>query len=408
MIFFLRIDEEKEVQAKPQLLIVRNSHVASEHRVCSALQKRGGTMSLMKKSVVIGLVVLGVLGLFLAVSQKTMVEAADVAVIEAKVVPAAKIPTFDATAYIAGHGGHLAILNMNTMKPPTDIEKDRIVLSEAGSEMEGKIAGMSFEEVKKAGGSHGQTMMMEGGKKVLVAGTLAGNVYKIDLATGKKEGPFKVGEKFCGAIAGPDGNVYFEDMADGNVYVWDSKTLKTVDKMPVGKAVCGIQWTKNLGKAYITDMPLGVVYVYDWKTKKEIKQISSPEMTFLHQARMTPDGKYLWVSAPNEFDPGLKPGTHKSQVIVIDTATDTIAQRIVLPDDVRPHDFAFTADGKYAFLSSRTYGDDSTLNIMEMKTHNIVGKVSLCASCHKAAGVEVKIDKGSPLLCGIEIDWHKK
>ncbi len=207
-------------------------------------------MSLMKKSVVIGLVVLGVLGLFLAVSQKTMVEAADVQVIEAKVVPAAKIPTFDATAYIAGHGGHLAILNMNTMKPPMDIEKDRIVLSEAGSEMEGKIAGMSFEEVKKAGGSHGQTLMMEGGKKVLVAGTLAGNVYKIDLATGKKEGPFKVGEKFCGAIAGPDGNVYFEDMADGNVYVWDSKTLKTVDKMPVGKAVCGIQWTKNAKGIY--------------------------------------------------------------------------------------------------------------------------------------------------------------
>jgi len=144
-------------------------------------------MSLMKKSVVIGLVVLGVFGLFLAASQKAMVEAADVQVIEAKVVPAAKIPTFDATAYIAGHGGHLAILNMNTMKPPTDIEKDRIVLAEAGSEMEGKIAGMSFEEVKKAGGSHGQAMMMEGGKKVLVAGTLAGNVYKIDLATGKKE-----------------------------------------------------------------------------------------------------------------------------------------------------------------------------------------------------------------------------
>ncbi len=82
-------------------------------------------------------------------------------------------------------------------------------------------------------------------------------------------------------------------------------------------------------------MPPGIVYVYDWKTKKEIKQITSPEMTFLHQARMTPDGKHLWVSAPNEFDPGLKPGTHKSQVIVIDTATDTIVKRIVLPDDVQ-------------------------------------------------------------------------
>jgi DNA-binding beta-propeller fold protein YncE len=327
-------------------------------------------------------------------------------VIEAKVVTAAKAPTFNATAYIAGHGGHLAIIDMKTMKPPMDMEKGRIVLSEAGSEMEGKIAGMSFEEVKKSGGSHGQALVTEKGKKVLVAGTLAGDVYKVDVATGKKEGPFKVGEKFCGAIVGPDGKIYFEDMANGNVYVWDSATLKTVDKMPVGKAVCGIQWTKNAEKAYITDMPTGVVYVYDWKKKKEIKQITSPEMTFIHQARMTPDKKYLWVSAPNEFDPGLKPGTHKSQVIIIDTKTDEIVKRIVLPDNIRPHDFAFTKDGKYGFLSSRTYGDDSTLNVVDMKTYNIVESVSACAGCHKAAGIEVKIDKGSPLLCGIEIDWH--
>ncbi|HXW69403.1 MAG TPA: YncE family protein [Dissulfurispiraceae bacterium] len=325
--------------------------------------------------------------------------------IEAKVVKPEDV-TFNGIAYIAGHGGHLAIIDMRTMKPPTDVEKDRIVLTEAGSEMEGKIAGMSFEEVKKAGGSHGQALVTEEGKKMLVAGTLDGNVYKIDLSTGKKEGPIKVGEKFCGAILGPDGNIYFEDMANGNVYTWDAKTLKTVEKMPVGKAVCGIQWTKNLDKAYITDMPTGIVYVYNWKTKKEIKQISSPEMTFIHQTRMTPDGKYLWVSAPNEFDPGLKPGTHKSQVIVIDTTKDEIIKRIILPDNVRPHDFAFTKDGKYAFLTSRTYGDDSQLDVMDLRNANIVRQVSACASCHKANGVEVKIDKGSPLLCGLDIDWH--
>ncbi len=360
-----------------------------------------------KKSVVIGFAVLGVLALIVGMSMWASVEAADVKVVEAKITPAKTPPTFNATAYIAGHGGHLAIINMKTMKAPTDIEKDRIVLTEAGSEMEGKVAGMSFEEVKKAGGSHGQVLVSEKGKKVLVASTLDGNVYKIDLATGKKEGPFKVGEKFCGTILGPDGNIYLEDMANGNVYVWDSKTLKTVDKMPVGKAVCGIQWTKNNKKAYITDMPTGIVYVYDWTKKKEIKQIKSPEMTFIHQARMTPDGKYLWVSAPNEFGPGLTARSAHSQVIVIDTNTDAIVKRIVLPDNIDPHDFAFTSDGKYAFLSSRTYGDDSTLNVMDMKTDNIVETVSACKSCHQPAGVEVKIDKGSPLLCGIEIDWHK-
>jgi DNA-binding beta-propeller fold protein YncE len=364
----------------------------------------------MKKIVLIGLAVISVFGLYLGLSQRAAVEAADVAVVVAKEVPAAKIPTFNATAYIAGHGGHVAIIDMKTMKAPTDVEKERIVLAEAGSEMEGKIAGMSFEEVKKAGGSHGQAFVTEKGKKILVASTLAGDVYKVDVSTGKKEGPFKVGEKFCGTILGPDGNIYLEDMANGNVYVWDSKTMKTVDKMPVGKAVCGIQWTTDNKKAYISDMPTGIVYVYDWKTKKEIKQITSPEMTFIHQIRMTPDKKQLWVSAPNEFKSGkegLEGGTAKSQVIVIDTKTDKIIKYIVLPDNIRSHDFAFTKDGKYAFLSSRTYGDDSTLNVMDMKNYNLIGTVSACKGCHKASGVEVKIDKGSPLLCGIEIDWHK-
>ncbi len=360
----------------------------------------------MKKIVLVCLIVVSVFGLFLGLSHKAVVEAADVAVIEAKEAPAAKMPTFSATAYIVGHGGHLAIIDMKTMKAPMDVMKDRIILAEAGSEMEGKVAGMTMEQVKKAGGSHGQTLVTEKGKKVLVASTLAGNVYKIDLATGKKEGPFQVGEKFCGTILGADGNIYLEDMANGNVYVWDSKTLKTVDKMPVGKAVCGIQWTKDQKKAYISDMPTGIVYVYDWKTKKEIKQISSPEMTFIHQIRMTPDGKQLWVSAPNEFGPGLTERSKKSQVIIIDTAKDAIVKRIVLPGTINPHDFAFTKDGKYAFLSSRLYTDDSSLNVMDMKTYNIVGSVSACAGCHKASGVEVKIDKGSPLLCGIEIDWQ--
>src|SRR5512143_4342506 len=124
----------------------------------------------MRKYSLISLIVVSVFGLYLGFSNKATVEAADVKVIEVKEAPAAKIPTFDATAYIAGHGGHLAILNMKTMKAPTDVEKDRIVLSEAGSEMEGKIAGMSFEEVKKSGGSHGQALVSEKGKKVLVAG----------------------------------------------------------------------------------------------------------------------------------------------------------------------------------------------------------------------------------------------
>ncbi|NTV13959.1 MAG: hypothetical protein HGA96_08545 [Desulfobulbaceae bacterium] len=361
----------------------------------------------MKQSISLMALSMAALSTAILTGPITNAQAADAVAVEKS--PAVELktgPTFNAVAYIAGHGGHLAIIDLRTLKPPVDVVKDRIVLTEAGSEMEGKIAGMDFEKVKKSGGSHGQVLTHEGDKKYLVAGTLGGDVYKIDMATGKKEGPVKVGEKFCGAIKGPNGNIYFEDMANGKVYEFDSVKMKTVDAMPAGMAVCGIQWTKNNKTAYITDMPAGKVYVYDWATKKKTKEITSPEMTFIHQARMTPDGKELWVSAPNEYDAGLKPATHRSQVIIIDTEKNEIVKRVLMPKGISPHDFAFSADGKYAFLSSRTYGNDSVLNIVERKDFTMVSQVSACYGCHKANEVEVEMDNASPLLCGIEIDWN--
>jgi DNA-binding beta-propeller fold protein YncE len=334
-------------------------------------------MSVIKRSVMLASILLGVAGSALAAEG------------------------LKGTAYIAGHGGHLAVVDLATLKPPMDPDKDRVVITEAGSEMEGKVAGMDFEEVKKGGGSHGSAFV--GGK--LYVGLLNGKVVKYDPKTGKKSNPVAVGKKFCDAVVGPDGNIYFEDMADGNVYIFDPKGMKAVDKLPVGKAVCGIAWTKGLDKAYVSDMPQGIVYVIDWKTKKTIKEIKDASMTFLHQVRMAPDKKTLWVAAANEYGPGLAARTQKPQIVLIDTKTDTITERLVLPDDVNVHDVKFSPSGKTVLISARTYGEDSVLALMDAKTHQIEKRVSLCAGCHKDAGVKVTIDKGSPLLCGMALAW---
>jgi len=349
-------------------------------------------MSLIKKSLVVGLLVLGIFALVVGMADKSANAAGE------------WVDTMHGTAYIAGHGGHLAIIDLATLNPPTDIEKDRIVITEAGSEMEGKIAGMDFATVKKAGGSHGSALV---GRKLFV-GLLNGSVVEYDLNTGKKSAPMQVGKKFCDAVAGPNGDIYLEDMADGHVYVFDPKGMKTVDSIPVGAAVCGIQWVKGNEKAYVSDMPQGKIFVVDWKTKKVIKDISDPEMTFIHQIRLTNDGKQLWVAAANEFDPGLKPGTHKPQIVVIDTKTDKVVDHIVLPDTIKSHDVKFTPDGKLALITGRDYiNKDGVLAIMDVKTHKIEKTVSLCSSCHKPNGIAVTIDYGAPLLCGMAIDWKK-
>jgi DNA-binding beta-propeller fold protein YncE len=187
--------------------------------------------------------------------------------------------------------------------------------------------------------------------------------------------------------------------------------MKLVDKMPMGAALCGIAWTKNNEKAYISDMPLGIVYIVDWKTKKKIGEIKDEAMTFIHQIKMAPDGQHLWVTAPNEFgpqgpgQPNLGPRSQKPQIVIIDTNTDKVVEKIVLPDDVNLHDVEFSPDGKTALLPARTYGNDSVLAVMDMATKKITNRVSLCLACHKKNGVEVTMDNKSPLLCGIVVDW---
>ncbi len=362
------------------------------------MKKKGGGNEggIKMKKVLLAVAALALIagGYFLASSHTTPAQAAE-----------KSMPKLHGIAFISGEGGHIAMVNLATMKSPTDVEKDRIVITEAGSEMEGKIAGMTMEQAKKGGGMHGAALV--GGK--LYAGLLDGNVVVYDLKTGKKSAPIKVGQKFCDAVVGPDGkHIYFEDMANGHVYEWDYKTMKTVDEFPIGAAVCGIQWVNNGRKAYVSDMPTGIIYVLDWKTKKVIKKITDPQMTFIHQIHLTPNGRQLWVSAPNEYDPGLKPPTHKSQIVVIDTRTDKVIDHIVLPPHRYSHDLAFSPDGKWVLIPARTYQKDSRLMIMNEKTHAIVEDISVCESCHKPNGIEVKMAEGHPNLCGITVAWGMK
>ncbi|MGA2193436.1 MAG: cytochrome D1 domain-containing protein, partial [Nitrospirota bacterium] len=207
------------------------------------------------------------------------------------------------------------------------------------------------------------------------------------------------------------GDIYYEDMANGNVYMFDPVQGKTADVLPVGKAVCGIGWDKGDKNAFVSDMVQGKVFVIDWKTKKIVNTIDDVG-TFIHQGRTNPSRTEFWVTAANEFK-DLKPyavaGKGNSEIVIIDMKKQKVKSRINLSgDQAFAHDLAFTPDGKYALVTARTYADDSILMTIDAKTHKILGETSLCKKCHQAAGVKVTIDNGSPLLCGIAVDWTAK
>lgn len=316
-------------------------------------------------------------------------------------VSMAAAPALKGTAYIAGHGGHLAVLDLASG------DLTRIVITGAGGEIAGVIAGMVLDPSAKeaGGGTHGQALV---GRNLYV-GLLNGKVMKYNLDTEELKDLGQVGKKFCGAVAGPDGNVYYEDMADGNVYAFSPSKEKAADVIPVGKAVCGIGWGKDNKKAFVSDMVMGSVFVLDWAGNKRTVNVIKGVGTFIHQLRQTPDQSQVWVTAANEFkdlQPYAVAGKGKAEVVIIDTEKEEIVSRIDLTEEgAFPHDLAFTPDGKYALVTARTYADDSVMLTIDTKSHEILKETSLCKGCHEAAGIKVTIDQGSPLLCGISVDW---
>jgi DNA-binding beta-propeller fold protein YncE len=309
-------------------------------------------------------------------------------------------PNLKGIAYIATEGGHIVRLDLATKKIK------RIKITEAGSEMEGVIAGGTMEKVKKGGGTHGAVLSAD--REKLYVGLLNGTLVTYEFATKKKSEPIKVGQKFCDLQWGPKkGYLYINDMADGNIYVWDTRTNTLVEKIPVSKSLCGIQWSKDSKYVYLSDMVLGVVQVMDWSSKEIVKKI--PVGTFIHQLQITPDSKELWVGAPNEFKEG-KPysvaGKGPSEVVIIDTTTNKIKDRITMTDRY-VHDIEFSPDGKYALLNARTYRDDSVLLIYDTLKREKLDEISLCKNCHEMNDVELTVAP-SPNLCGLDVDWEPK
>lgn len=308
-------------------------------------------------------------------------------------------PDLKGIAYIATEGGHVVRFNL------ANKEIKRLKITQAGSEMEGKIAGQAMGSVEKGGGMHEVALSPD--KKKLYVGLLNGRMVTYDFATGKVSHPIPVGKKFCGMEWNSDGYLYLGDMADGSLYAWDPRANQMANKIPVSKAICGIQWSKDGKYAYLSDMVLGTVEVLDWSSKKIVKKIKIG--TFVHQVHLTPDGRELWVTAPNEFK-DLKPysvaGKGPSEVVILDTATHEIKGRISMGNRY-PHDIEFSPDGKYALVTARAYTDDSVLLVYDARKREKLEESSLCRSCHQMNDAKMTVAK-SPNLCGITVDWSPK
>lgn len=289
-------------------------------------------------------------------------------------------------AYVQGHGGHIAVLNLAN----------------------GNIA--RYEHGKP---SDAVTLSKDG--KTLYAFSLDGYAKQINVDTGKQTDWTKLGKEHCGSHIAPDGTIWVSDMKDGNVYVYDPKTRKLVDHFPVSKSICGIDFSKDGKTAYISDMPGGFINILDVKTKKVVGKITGAG-NFIHRSRVTPDGTELWQSDGEELVGGkaigvgyAANGASPGGVSIIDLKSGKVVDFVLTGGN--PHGVDFTPDGKYALIAVRQMPeqDDSALMVVNTKTRRLVKVYSACKSCHGVEDIEIPKDKdgGHPFLCGVDVDWNR-
>ncbi|MEO5356975.1 MAG: hypothetical protein H7844_06720 [Nitrospirae bacterium YQR-1] len=303
------------------------------------------------------------------------------------VMASAEDVKFEGIAYIQGHGGHIAVLDLAT----------------------GDVARYTH-------GKPSDALILSKDAKTIITFSLDGHSMEIDIASGKMSEWQKLGKKHCGSAYAPDGTIWVSDMADGNVYIYDPKTKKLVDSFNVSKSICGITFSKDGKIAYVTDMPGAFISIVDVASKKVTGKISGVG-TFLHRSRLNPAGTEIWQSDGAELkggkpsgvgytDAGGIPGT----VQIVDVKTNKVVDSVLIGGN--PHDVEFSPDGKYALVVTRQLPevDDSAVVIVDTKTKRVVKQYSACKKCHGALGVMIpkEKDSGRPYLCAIEVNWKEK
>jgi len=173
------------------------------------------------------------------------------------------------------------------------------------------------------------------------------DVSIIDVNQYKVTGKVKVAGIPRGMVTTADDKfLYVCIFSSGEIQKIDIASMKIVKtmKFPKGaKRHILLDKAKNL--LYVSDMYRGSIYVINPVDDKVIKEI--PVDSKLNTAKLTPDGKYLFVSSrgPNNPETYLKKGPKFGKVFVIDTATLEIVEWIWGRN--QPTGLDISPDGKY-------------------------------------------------------------
>ena len=170
---------------------------------------------------------------------------------------------------------------------------------------------------------------------------------------------------------GPDDKLYLAGKNPGDegaIYMLDPSNDKTVT--PVlsfsDMVISGITWSQDGSRCYIAgNGPSGSrLAVMKWPFSMKIDEVIAVPAQEVNEVVLSPDGLFVFVLA-------------QGQIVSIDAVGMTVTG-ILKPSpepDEDYYDTAFSADGKYMFVTGAAPGKDGTLYVVDISSNTVVHTV---------------------------------
>jgi len=187
------------------------------------------------------------------------------------------------------------------------------------------------------------------GRELYVACEASDTVIVVDVAGRQKIAEIAVGGQPADVTFSADGGrAYVTNRLDDSLSVIDARTRQVVRTIPVGDEPHGVladPWGKNL---YVLNASEDRISVIDAETLVETKRLAANRSPW--SLAMSPDGKRIAVT--NTLSRFVPPRTASmSEVTLIDTASATVEERIVVPAANLMQGVAWHPSGEFALTT---------------------------------------------------------
>ena len=218
------------------------------------------------------------------------------------------------------------------------------------------------------------------------------NVTVVDTASYAVAGTIPIPTHYLGAgnlaLNPVSGDIYVVDWYGGYFWVLDTEAFAVLQEVQLGTSLWQLVVSPMGDRLYLTDRGQDVVHVLDTAGLSVVATIPTGDDPW--GIDITPDGTLIYVTNEDSHN-----------VTVIDATTNSVIITVALPHgaDSDPRDVDFSADGRYAYVTSGSVTGDDEVYVLDTASHAVVQRIVVApASNPNVVAVAPQMARGLGLL----------